>query len=119
MALSDNMKANNGNTMTSYDKLKATEKYLLKMKDVLSTMDEITRIKRANGAADAESDEVGGYKRSSVVKLISELEKQRDMLLSDIEKEKQAAISAKDKQLSAQEKEKREALAKKDAELAA
>lgn len=120
--------------MTSYEKLKATEKYLAKMKDVLSTMDEISRIKRANGDADADSDEIGGYKRSSVVKLVSELEKQRDMLIAAMEREKQEAVSAKEKELSAKERElaelkereaaraereKREALAKKEAELAA
>ena len=48
MAFSEN-NPNSGNTLTSYEKLKATEKYLAKMKDVLSTMDEISRIKRANG----------------------------------------------------------------------
>ena len=119
--------------MTSYEKLKATEKYLAKMKDVLSTMDEISRIKRANGDKDADSDEIGGYKRSSVVKLVSELEKQREMLLSAIEREKNEAVAAKEKELSVKEKEieelkareaartekdKSELLSKKEAELA-
>lgn len=54
MAFSEN-NPNSGNTLTSYEKLKATEKYLAKMKDVLSTMDEISRIKRANGDKDADS----------------------------------------------------------------
>ena len=132
MAFSDN-NPNSGNTLTSYEKLKATEKYLAKMNDVLSTMDEISRIKRANGDKDADSDEIGGYKRSSVVKLVSELEKQREMLLSAIEREKNEAVAAKEKELSVKEKEieelkareaartekdKSELLSKKEAELA-
>lgn len=132
MAFSDN-NPNNGNTLTSYEKLKATEKYLTKMKDVLSTMDEISRIKRANGDKDADSDQIGGYKRSSVVKLVSELEKQREMLLSAIEREKNEAVAAKEKELSVKEREieelkareaartekdKSELLSKKEAELA-
>ena len=62
-----NKNENIGGGLSAYEKLRATDKYLAKMREVLSTMDDISRIKRSKGEPDADADEVGGYKRSSVL----------------------------------------------------
>lgn len=96
---------NNKNNLSIEDKLRATEKYISKMKGILAKMDEIAAIKRANGDKNADSDEIGGYKRSSVIKLISELEKQRDMFVESLDEEKQKAYKAKYDAIKAKENE--------------
>ena len=101
MAFSEKNKQN----LSIEDKLKATDKYIAKMKGILATMDEIAKIKRAKGATTADSDVVGGYKRSSIVKLISELEKQREQLISELDANTRKAIQERDAKLKAQEDE--------------
>lgn len=85
-------------------------------------MDDISRIKRSKGEPDADADEVGGYKRSSVLKLISELEKQREMLVAELDKTN-AGASVKDRESAAvnenAEKELQEAYRAKEEELKA
>lgn len=69
------------------EKLKATDRHLLQLKEILSKMDDIDRLNCArNGVARTVGEDtiVGGYKRSSVEKLIVELEKQRDNIMSDL-----------------------------------
>lgn len=101
MAFSEKNKQN----LSIEDKLKATDKYIAKMKGILATMDEIAQIKRAKGDTTADSDVVGGYKRSSIVKLISELEKQREQLISELDENTRKAIQERDAKLKAQEDE--------------
>ena len=64
------------------ERLKATDKYLAEMNDVLKSMDEIAALRESRG--EPASDEFGGYKRSTVVKFIAELEKQKAAILDEI-----------------------------------
>lgn len=73
--------------LTAAERLKSTEKYLSEMRGILSAMDEIAAMRAKRG--DAPSDDFNGYKRSSVEKFVSELEKQREAILSEIAREEQ------------------------------
>ena len=57
------------------------------MRSVLASMDEIDGLRRQRG--EAVTDEFGGYKRSSVTKLVEGLEKQRESILAQIAQEEQ------------------------------
>ena len=71
------------NGLSAVERLKVTEKYLAELEGVLTSMDEIAAL-RAKGNK-KKSDEVGGYKRSSVEKMIVELKKQKNAILNEIE----------------------------------
>lgn len=84
------------NGLSPVERLKVTDKYLTEMRGILAQMDEIREFRAENGAPDQDGS-VGGYKRSSVVNMIAELEKQKEAILSELaEKEKKAetALSA-------------------------
>ena len=70
------------NGLSPVERLKATDKYLAEMNDVLKSMDEIAALRESRG--EPASDEFGGYKRSTVVKFIGELEKQKAAILDEI-----------------------------------
>lgn len=70
------------NGLSPVERLKATDKYLAEMNDVLKSMDEIAALRESRG--EPASDEFGGYKRSTVVKFIAELEKQKAAILDEI-----------------------------------
>lgn len=70
------------NGLSPVERLKATDKYLAEMNDILKSMDEIAALRESRG--EPASDEFGGYKRSTVVKFIAELEKQKAAILDEI-----------------------------------
>ncbi len=72
---------NKQNGIPQAERLRVTEKYIAELRGVLSEMDEIAALRRGNGEPD--SDEVGGYKRSSVERMLEDLEKQRDAILAE------------------------------------
>ena len=78
---------NKGRSVSLADRLRSTDKFLTEMRSVLASMDEIDGLRRQRG--EAVTDEFGGYKRSSVTKLVEGLEKQRDSILAEIAKEEQ------------------------------
>ncbi len=77
------------NGLSPVERLKVTDKYLSEMRQILSQMDEIAALRAKNGQP--ASDEVGGYKRSSVTKMIAELEKQKESILEEIGAEEKRA----------------------------
>lgn len=77
------------NGLSPVERLKVTDKYLSEMRQILSQMDEIAALRAKNGQP--ASDEVGGYKRSSVTKMIAELEKQKESILEEIGSEEKRA----------------------------
>ena len=70
------------NGLSPVERLKVTDKYLSELRGVLIQMDEIASFRAKNGQP--ASDEVGGYKRSSVINTIEELEKQKESILAEI-----------------------------------
>ncbi len=70
------------NGLSPVERLKVTDKYLSEMRGILIQMDEIAAFRAKNGQP--ASDEVGGYKRSSVMNMIEELEKQKESILAEI-----------------------------------
>ena len=86
---------NNANPVSLVDRLNSTDKYLAEMRSVLASMDEIDEVRRKRG--DPITDEYGGYKRSSVTKMVTGLERQRESILSSIraEEQKRAALEAR------------------------
>ncbi len=95
---------NRGKSVSLLDRLKSTDKFLAEMRSVLSSMDEIDGMRRGRG--EPVTDEFGGYKRSSVTKLVEGLEKQRESILAE--------LAAEEEKLSRRAKE--EAAARKRAE---
>ena len=87
------------NGLSPVERLKVTDKYLSEMRGILIQMDEIAAFRAKNGQP--ASDEVGGYKRSSVMNMIEELEKQKESILAEIAageasaKKKEAAVPEK------------------------
>ena len=85
------------NGLSPVERLKVTDKYLSELRGILIQMDEIAAFRTKNGGASA--DEVGGYKRSSVMNMIEELEKQKESILAEIaadeKAKKQSAVPAK------------------------
>ena len=61
------------NGLSPVERLQATDKYLTQMRDILSSMNEISALRKQRGEED--TDEYGGEKRSSVASFIAELEK--------------------------------------------
>lgn len=100
------------NGLSPVERLKVTDKYLSELRGILIQMDEIAAFRTKNGGASA--DEVGGYKRSSVMNMIEELEKQKESILAEIaadeKAKKQSAVPAK--------QEKGEVAAKPQAQIA-
>ena len=70
------------NGLSPVERLKVTDKYLSEMRGILIQMDEIAAFRAKSGQP--ASDEVGGYKRSSVMNMIEELEKQKESILAEI-----------------------------------
>lgn len=87
------------NGLSPVERLKATDKYLTEMRGVLASMDEIAALRKQRGEAD--SDEYGGYKRSSVLAFIAELEKQKEGILAEIAQEEQKAAARKGEESNA------------------
>ena len=79
----------NLNGLSAVERLKATDKYLSEMRGILASMDEIAALRKQRG--EPASDEYGGYKRSSVQSFVSELEKQKESILSEIAREEKRA----------------------------
>ena len=75
------------NGLSPVERLKATDKYLAEMRDILASMDEIAALRASRG--EPASDEFGGYKRSTVVKFVAELEKQKSAILDEIARNEQ------------------------------
>ena len=75
------------NGLSPVERLKATDKYLAEMRDILASMDEIAALRASRG--EPASDEFGGYKRSTVVKFVAELEKQKSAILDEIARSEQ------------------------------
>lgn len=90
------------NGLSPVERLQATDKYLTQMRDILSSMNEISALRKQRGEED--TDEYGGYKRSSVVSFIAELEKQKASILEEIAREERAAKSANVPAAQAQER---------------
>ena len=86
---------NNANPVSLVDRLNSTDKYLAEMRNVLASMDEIDEVRRKRG--EPITDEYGGYKRSSVTKMVTGLERQRESILNSIraEEQKRAALEAR------------------------
>ena len=78
---------NRGTSVSLVERLRSTDKFLAEMRSVLASMDEIDGLRRQRG--EAVTDEFGGYKRSSVTKLVEGLEKQRESILAQIAQEEQ------------------------------
>lgn len=92
------------NGLSAVERLKATDKYLAEMREILASMDEISALRAKRG--EAPSDTLCGYKRSSVEKFVAELEKQRESILSEL-----ARAEKKNAELSSQERSQTNALA--------
>ena len=75
------------NGLSPVERLKATDKYLAEMRDILASMDEIAALRASRG--EPASDEFGGYKRSTVVRFVAELEKQKSAILDEIARSEQ------------------------------
>ena len=85
------------NSLSPVERLKATDKYLAEMREILASMDEIAALRASRG--EPASDEFGGYKRSTVVKFVAELEKQKQSILDEIARseQKNAERAARDR----------------------
>lgn len=70
------------NGLSPAERLRVTDKYISELRGVLMQMDEIAALRRSNG--EPVTDEVGGYKRSSVERMLGELEKQKESILSEM-----------------------------------
>lgn len=73
---------NSKNNLSAVERLKAMDKYLDQMRDILTSMDEISKLREQRG--EPASDEFGGYKRSSVLNLVRGLEQQKESILAEI-----------------------------------
>lgn len=96
------------NGLSPVERLKVTDKYLAELEGVLSSMDEIASLRAKNGQP--ASDEVGGYKRSSVVNMIAELKKQKNAILDEIDKNERAAAKRIAEERRAAEESKKQAV---------
>ena len=87
-----------GSHVSLVERLKSTDKFLVEMRSVLASMDEIDSLRRQRG--EAVTDDFGGYKRSSVTKMIAGLEKQRASVLAELAKEEKqrARLSRRSKE---------------------
>ena len=94
------------NGLSPVERLKATDKYLAEMRGVLASMDEIAALREKRG--EAPSDEFGGYKRSTVEKFVAELEKQKESILSEIDREEKNAAARLERERAEREKLMRE-----------
>lgn len=95
------------NGLSPVERLKVTDKYLSEMRGILMQMDEIAAFRAKEGKP--ASDEVGGYKRSSVINMIEELEKQKESILKELASaEKTAAAKAEAAQKAAAEQRRKE-----------
>ncbi len=77
-----NSAENSKNNLSAVERLKAMDKYLDQMRDILTSMDEISKLREQRG--EPASDEFGGYKRSSVLNLVRGLEQQKESILAEI-----------------------------------
>ena len=90
------------NGLSPVERLKATDKYLAEMNDILKSMDEIAALRESRG--EPASDEFGGYKRSTVVKFVAELEKQKAAILDEIARGEQRNAERAERDRSEKEK---------------
>ena len=68
--------------LSAEDKLRAADRELAQLREVLASMDEIDALRKRDGKP--ESGEYGGYKREDVSAMIAELERRRRELLEEI-----------------------------------
>lgn len=71
-----------GKELSAEEKLRAADKDLSQLREILASMDEIDALRKRDGKP--ESGEYGGYKRADVTAMIAELEQRRRVLLADI-----------------------------------
>ncbi|HIX47281.1 MAG TPA: hypothetical protein H9737_06310 [Candidatus Borkfalkia faecigallinarum] len=71
-----------GKELSAEEKLRAADKDLSQLREILASMDEIDALRKRDGKP--ETGEYGGYKRADVTAMIAELEQQRRVLLADI-----------------------------------
>ena len=68
--------------LSAEDKLRAADRELAQLREVLASMDEIDALRKRDGKA--ASGEYGGYKRADAEAMIAELERRRRELLAEI-----------------------------------
>ena len=73
---------NKGKEFSAEEKLRAADKDLSQLREILASMDEIDALRKRDGKP--ETGEYGGYKRADVTAMIAELEQRRRVLLADI-----------------------------------
>ena len=71
-----------GKEFSAEEKLRAADKDLSQLREILASMDEIDALRKRDGKP--ETGEYGGYKRADVTAMIAELEQRRRVLLADI-----------------------------------
>ena len=71
-----------GKELSAEEKLRAADKDLSQLREILASMDEIDALRKRDGKP--ETGEYGGYKRADVTAMIAELEQRRRVLLADI-----------------------------------
>lgn len=71
-----------GKELSTEEKLRAADKDLSQLREILASMDEIDALRKRDGKP--ETGEYGGYKRADVTAMIAELEQRRRVLLADI-----------------------------------
>ena len=71
-----------GKEFSAEEKLRAADKDLSQLREILASMDEIDALRKRDGKP--ETGEYGGYKRADVTAMIAELEQRRRALLADI-----------------------------------
>ena len=77
-----------GKEFSAEEKLRAADKDLSQLREILASMDEIDALRKRDGKP--ETGEYGGYKRADVTAMIAELEQRRRVLLADISNSGQA-----------------------------
>ena len=73
---------NKGKEFSAEEKLRAADRDLSQLREILASMDEIDALRKRDGKP--ETGEYGGYKRADVTAMIAELEQRRRVLLADI-----------------------------------
>ena len=68
--------------LSAEEKLRAADRELAQLRDVLASMDEIDALRKRDGKP--ETGEYGGYKRADVSAMVAELERRRRELLAEI-----------------------------------
>ena len=71
-----------GKELSAEEKLRAADRDLSQLREILASMDEIDALRKRDGKP--ETGEYGGYKRADVTAMIAELEQRRRVLLADI-----------------------------------